>query len=1340
MLEHGSQSTSPETGHERFLVERSVGTGGMGAVYRATDRHSGAPVALKIALDNGEEYCSRALIEAGALAALDHPAIVRLIASGIGIDGRPYLAMEWLDGEDLATRLRRGPLTLNESVLVGIRLGEGLAAAHAAGIFHRDLKPSNIFLTGGSISGAKLVDFGIARVGQRRMTATGIVVGTPGYMAPEQAMGRSDVGSSVDIFALGSVLYECITGESAFTGDHLVAVLAKVLFEEVPSLESKRPGIPAVLSSLIAKMLRKDPAERPAALEVVQTLSSLLPTIAATIHTNNVVAGAANVAETPREAALSLSDEQRLVCVLVVRYSATHVDVNGPNDALDGLRSIVAPLGGRAERILDGTIIASWTGDGLARDLAARAARAALLARERLSGAALALGSGLASSGGTLRFGPALDRAVCAISAANGANGVVLLDEITAGLLDDRFHIESSENTIKLITKRALDEGDVRLLLGRAAPCVGRDRELRVLSDLLDECVDESRACGAMITAPAGTGKSRLRHEFLRAVRLRGEIKVWTAEADELGACSPFTLVGEALQRVIGIRPNDTIEERRRKLSERVNRHVRTSERARVTAFLGEISMAHAPEAAHPLLAAARRDPGLMAEQVRRAFQDLLAAETQETPVVIVLEDLHWGDLPSLRLLASAMTALRDKPLMMLGFARPEARDRCPELWAIRELQEVRLNGLTRRAASQLVRNVLPTADDALVTRLVERADGNALYLEELLRAVAAGRTDDLPETIAAMVQARLSDLPIEQRRILRAASVFGGAFWPSAVEALLGNGQKSSPATMGSIFDTLVEREVLERRPDTRFPGEIELTFRHALLRDGAYALMTESDRTMGHFRAAEWLERKALERERELQSQNETATEGEKRQVWRDRSEEAGSARIARHFELGGANDRAVEWHARSAQHALLAGDPEGAAESANQGIGLLGALPEDGVRTSVELRLQLSLFRALMLTRGYTAPEVESAVLRAKQLCPHDAVERSIVLYGLWQLHIANGKAWIARSLAADLLALAMERQDPNGTMAGHLALGMSCLFLGEHRAAREHFEQSLALIDRTHASYSHLMMGADFEVYCLCYLSLNLWALGEFEGGLSALNRALALAEKLTHPFTMAVAASFAAIHHQHRGDRQSALVYAERTHALAVEYRFHHYALESTILRGWASIDPKNSASAAEPSIKDAIGATCKALSDRRKQGANVASTYLLALQAEVCAATGNIDGAFSTLQDAVVTMNQHGERMWAPEVHRLMGEICHTRGGFENMERAEEHLLRAIDIARSQGSLTMELRATVCLAKFWNELGNGDEGFSRLEQICSQFSGQPENKDLQDAFALLRQR
>src|SRR5262249_1061708 len=158
---------------------------------------------------------------------------------------------------------------------------------------------------------------------------------------------------------------------------------------------------------------------------------------------------------------------------------------------------------------------------------------------------------------------------------------------------------------------------EARPLLGRATPCVGRERELRALSDLLGECVDEPVARAVLVTAPAGAGKSRLRQEFLRVARLRGEVEVWAANADELRAGSPFALLGAALQRAAGARPSDSLEERQLRIVKLADRHVAAEDRSRVAAFLGEIASAPFPGVMSPALAAARRDPKLMIEQVR---------------------------------------------------------------------------------------------------------------------------------------------------------------------------------------------------------------------------------------------------------------------------------------------------------------------------------------------------------------------------------------------------------------------------------------------------------------------------------------------------------------------------------------------------------------------------------------------------------------------------------------------------------------------------------------------------------------------------------------------------
>ena len=177
----------------RFEVERFAGAGAMGLVYRARDAQTGDPVALKILAHGGTERFVR---EARVLAELRHPHIVRYVAHGATETDEPYLAMEWLEGEDLARRLRRGALGLREAVAMMGFVCFALAEAHSRGVVHRDLKPSNLFLVGGDATQVKVLDFGAARFDRTATssaTASGIVLGTPGYMAPEQVRDERPV-------------------------------------------------------------------------------------------------------------------------------------------------------------------------------------------------------------------------------------------------------------------------------------------------------------------------------------------------------------------------------------------------------------------------------------------------------------------------------------------------------------------------------------------------------------------------------------------------------------------------------------------------------------------------------------------------------------------------------------------------------------------------------------------------------------------------------------------------------------------------------------------------------------------------------------------------------------------------------------------------------------------------------------------------------------------------------------------------------------------------------------------------------------------------------------------
>ena len=243
----------------RFELHEAVGRGGSGTVFRARDRATGQTVAVKL-VDPAVQGRARFAREAAALAALTAPGIVRYIDHGEHGD-RLYLVEEWLDGGSLRARLLGDGVTAAEAIQIVRGAAQGLAHAHAAGIVHRDIKPDHVWLTGDRVT---LIDFGIARATRDpRVTTTGRAIGTPAYMAPEQARGDTTIDARADVFALGAVLYEALTGIVAFAGRSDGAIRAKVVLVDPPALAARCPEAPLALLSLVHAMLQKDPALRP---------------------------------------------------------------------------------------------------------------------------------------------------------------------------------------------------------------------------------------------------------------------------------------------------------------------------------------------------------------------------------------------------------------------------------------------------------------------------------------------------------------------------------------------------------------------------------------------------------------------------------------------------------------------------------------------------------------------------------------------------------------------------------------------------------------------------------------------------------------------------------------------------------------------------------------------------------------------------------------------------------------------------------------------------------------------------------------------------------------------
>jgi tetratricopeptide (TPR) repeat protein len=1112
----------------RFLLERQAGSGGMGAVFRAQDRLDGSTVALKILHSRQPLDVERFEREAGILADFAHPGIVRYVGHGLTAEGDHWLAMEWLEGEDLSERLQRAPLTGAEALTLASRAADVLAFAHARGLVHRDIKPSNIFLLGKQVDRVKIVDFGIARPSShtRRLTQTGVLLGTPGYIAPELVQGPPSHDPRSDLFSLGCVMFECITGLPAFEGTHPMAVLAKLLLQEAPRLRQHRPDVPEALDALVARMMAKDPEGRPAnAAEVVDELArfqdlggwaaaprrSVPPTGAAATERVLYDASAPASSPAPSEdepapASLTMS-EKRLVSVVLAGDPDADESAPGPRLPIDDLRRAVASLGGQVNVLAGDSLIVTLWGPGSPVDRADRAAQCAMILRANLPGVPVCIASGRGLVAARIVEGNVIDRGVKTLRTTRP--GPIHLDDVTAGLLTGRLSVERERGHYVLRGEGA-EIDTPALLLGKRTSCVGRTRELATLDGVFAGCVAERVASPVLVMGPAGAGKSRLGREFIDKVRQGSSgAMILSGRAPSLGAGSPFGMIADAIRKTAGIQDTDAIDVRRRKLWTRLDAHLDGAPLRHTAVFLGEMLGSPFPDHDDPALRAARENPQLMGDAMRDAWEDWLTAECAATPVLLVLEDLQWGDAATVRLIDSTLRNLRDLPLMVLVLSRPEVVTQFPGLWAEREVQTIKLGPLSKRAAEQLVADALGhLARPAAVARIIERADGNPFYLEELIRAVAEGRDDVFPDSVLGTVEARLDAEGSEAKRVLRAASVFGDRFSKAGVAALLGGERHLSEA--GEWLTTLAARELVGPASSTAGATDPQFVFRHAIVREAAYATLTEDDRALGHRLAGEWLERSGA----------------------------PDAATLAEHFQRASEPRRALRWYARAAEQALEANDLGAAVAHARRGADCGAAGPELGELLLVEA--EAFLWRgdlALAEERAAAAADlvapgsgawfraIRQAVLAAGKLGAFDRVERWVGPLGATAAAPgAEGArlvclAWCAiqlifgaRASAADtVIAGLVEALANPSALAPQVAATIEFLrairaaYTGDLAACLEGFEASLAAFeragDRRNACGLRSNLGFAFA------------ELGDFVGAEEALRAAHATADRM-----------------------------------------------------------------------------------------------------------------------------------------------------------------------------------------------------------------------------------
>jgi eukaryotic-like serine/threonine-protein kinase len=843
---------------DRFRIVREAGRGANGIVHLAHDLKLDRAVALKVLYAVPQVPASERLFEAEVLGKFEHPHIVRILGAGITEDDAPWVCMEWLEGEGLDHRQQRDPLPIVKSLRLGAAVAEGLHAAHQNGVVHRDVKPANVFLTypdGEADPFPKLLDFGAAlRIDTRRL-AEHSIVGTPAYMAPEQVRGDADIGVRSDLYALGATLYELISGQPPHRGPTHLATLARLATTRPRRLSEIRHDVPQSLDDFLQSLLATDPVDRPGdAGEVAAQLLELASAIAR---------GSISDVE-PRSIRLGSSASRILTTVVALDFPSTEAR----DQAISGL------VARNAEAV-------PLARDSLVAHLGARKAQgneavAALRLGQRLSreGARVGVATGRAFvqltdlAARSRPVGEVVDRAIAL--ARDAAARQVLVDATTSELARGRYDFAIRPDG-SAITRGAL--ANARTEGAGGTPFVGRDAEIVQLKTAFDGALLESRALVVSLAGPPGIGKTRLQREAVARLLARTQIRQFVFQRSEAyGQRRALGAAADVVRALLDLPKSVDDASCHRAFVQRVG--------------------SDPPQEHTRILARLISNRPLEQGEAARDYRDvlwLLMTQVVDTcvhtgPVLVVAEDLQWADPESVGWLEHLATRFQTLPLLMLFTARPSFWQQQSERFNLPTHLKIQLHPISDSATLAIAHAVLgENVKDGLLSRIVAQAGGLPLFAEELSRLLASGRSVELAPTIEAAIQASLDGLAPEQRDAIGRLSVLGLAGWDDGLEAL-GIDQPERVLTELSAHEILVEQDA------SRFFGLREWHFKHALVRDVAYASLGEEQSAALHDLAGEWLEG-----------------------VGED------AAVVAGHFELANKPERAASHWAQAARRAL-------------------------------------------------------------------------------------------------------------------------------------------------------------------------------------------------------------------------------------------------------------------------------------------------------------------------------------------------------------------------------------------------------------------------------------
>jgi class 3 adenylate cyclase/predicted ATPase len=896
------------------------------------------------------------------------------------------------------------------------------------------------------------------------------------------------------------------------------------------------------------------------------------------------------------------------------------------------------------------------------------------------------------------------------------ANAVVI-SAVTARLVRSAFALEElGTHTLHGVAEPvavsrvrgllATSSHDEEFVAAGAPLLVGRDEEV----GLLRRRWDQSKAGHGqvvLLSGEAGIGKSALVEALRALVRAEGLPRIALR-------CSPYH-TNSALYPVIAhlehlsqLEPDDPPATRLAKLEAGLRPSGLPLAEV-VPLFAGLLSVPVPSER----YAALTVTPQQQKQQTLDALTTWMMAEAERQPVLVAWEDLHWADPTTLELLGLVIDGVPTVPMLHVLTYRPEFSPPWPQRSHITPLVLTRLERPQVEAliAQRAGGKTLPVE---VVQYIVVKTDGVPLYVEELTKMLLASpllraeadryvltgplRTVAIPDTLQDALMARLDQLN-RAKEVAQLGAVLGREFAYELLQAIAPQDEETLQAGLAQ----LVEAELLYqpgRPPRTRY------IFKHALIQDAAYASLLKSTRQQVHQQIAQVLET-------QFPALGETQLE-----------------LVAQHYTAAGCAEQAVHYWQRAGQQASDRSADLEAISHFTTGIELLTTLPETPAHTEQALALHIALGAALQMAKGQAAPEVEDAYTRARELCQQMGETPALVpvLFGLWRFYVVRPQLHTARELGDTLLRLAQQAHDPALAVIAHYALGLTWFYLGALPAARLHLEAGIACYtpDQRHALV--FRMGQDPGVACRVHAARTLWVLGYPDQALAHIHEALALAQRLSHPFSLVFARCLAAFIYQFRRDVPAVHQHAEAAVALATEQGLPLWAAQGKSPRGWAL--------AMQGQGEEGIAQVRQGLAAYRATEAALTVPYFCTVLADVAAHVGHTEDGLQALAEDYTLVEQQEERYWEAEVSRLRGVLLLRQPGAPPAE-AETWLQRALDVARRQEAKSLELRAAMSLGRLWQQQGKQAEARELLAPIYGWFTEGFDTADLQEAKALL---